>query len=845
MSEIKSRDDQRKNNDIDAAFFTGNCQIVESFLSFQEKILQDHPHLLSGEDGSHILKSIIENNQQVVSSFLDSQTAAFSALRGMSPPSVTEKQAVKSLLTNFDEASEKVIDPETPLNRIEKWLMDEIYEITGFPREIITLEGDFELDMGLDSISRMKIFVTLMEIFPELQGMGDFFREAESIESLINIIKENGIYQEKKEKKNSVGLTGGSPGSIGSAAEHLDSPASVINWIKGKLLAVTNTGRVTISDDSEFLTDLEIDLFSYQKIIDELFNKVPEIVVAGRELLNAGTFQELAKLLSGILPVPGAGDKKTEEICRFLITEELNTTIPDNNKEINSPSEILLVGQPGDIFDYYSTGLAELDIKVIPLYFTRDGWELEKTSPATLIQKDDIDLLGELLLPLHKKNKIPATLFLVHDDLETPVFKNFDHWLESIEYASIYFFVLAKALMNGQPEDTLEGNLFALVGTQVNPSPFCAARGFGNSLDTEWPNLSFRSIFLKSDYAKTPVKKILGYLLNENSPHELIIDKEKILTRDLIHQPIDKTYMPPPELSLNSSSVLVLTGGGSGITAKIGVMLAEKYRCKIIALGRTRFSPDEPYPGIDTESGIKEKIFEGLKKEAAADPLKQKSVTGKFIQDQLQSVTRQKAIHKTARRVKSAGGKFFYYSADLSSEKDLKQVFSLIRSEHGQINGLIHGAGITMDSLISNKRVESFKKVLHTKAKSAYFLYDLLQDEPLDFVFFFSSQASYTGNLGQSDYAAANEVLNAVSWQWNRQVSYPVKAILWSIWKDTGLASGNKILINELEKRGITGIRNEDGVRIFYEELVCGGEKDDFVLIAPKSALRYISELHK
>ena len=167
---------------------------------------------------------------------------------------------------------------------------------------------------------------------------------------------------------------------------------------------------------------------------------------------------------------------------------------------------------------------------------------------------------------------------------------------------------------------TLEGDLFALVGSQINPSPFYAARGFFNSLDMEWPNLPLRSIYLKSDYAKTPVKEILGYLLNKNCPHELIIDKEKILTRKLIHQPIDKSYIPPPAVCLNSSSVLVLTGGGNGITAETGVMLAEKYRCKIIALGRTRLLPNEPYPGIDTESGIKEKIFEKLKKKQPQIP---------------------------------------------------------------------------------------------------------------------------------------------------------------------------------------------------------------------------------
>src|SRR5262249_2662284 len=138
----------------------------------------------------------------------------------------------------------------------------------------------------------------------------------------------------------------------------------------------------------------------------------------------------------------------------------------------------------------------------------------------------------------------------------------------------------------------------------------------------------------------------------------------------------------------------------------------------------------------------------------------------------------------------------------------------------GSLHGVIHGAGMTSDSLLARKTGEEFRAVLQTKAVSAALLRELLANEPLKFVFFLSSMSSYTGPAGQTDYAAANEILNAIAHEWNRQSEYPVKSLLWSVWTDAGLAGAN--LKDQMAKLGLAGISTSDGVALLMNELEYG-----------------------
>ena len=77
-----------------------------------------------------------------------------------------------------------------------------------------------------------------------------------------------------------------------------------------------------------------------------------------------------------------------------------------------------------------------------------------------------------------------------------------------------------------------------------------------------------------------------------------------------------------------------------------------------------------------------------------------------------------------------------------------------------RIDGVIHGAGVIQDKLIRDKTPESYDRVFGTKVESALILSRRLQFEQLKFCVFFASVAGRFGNRGQSDYAAANEVLS-------------------------------------------------------------------------------------
>jgi hypothetical protein len=125
--------------------------------------------------------------------------------------------------------------------------------------------------------------------------------------------------------------------------------------------------------------------------------------------------------------------------------------------------------------------------------------------------------------------------------------------------------------------------------------------------------------------------------------------------------------------------------------------------------------------------------------------------------------------------------------------------------------------------------------VVRTKTEPAFALRRLLADEPLAFVLLFSSMSAFVGPAGQTDYAAGNEVLNALAEDWNRSAAYPVRALAWSVWSEAGLAGA--ALRTRMDKLGLPGIGTAEGVRCFAEELAHARRADAWALLAPPATL--------
>ena len=97
--------------------------------------------------------------------------------------------------------------------------------------------------------------------------------------------------------------------------------------------------------------------------------------------------------------------------------------------------------------------------------------------------------------------------------------------------------------------------------------------------------------------------------------------------------------------------------------------------------------------------------------------------------------------------------------------------------------------GIIEDKLLIDKTADSFDRVFDTKADSTYLLSRYLEPNSLKFWFSLLLWRDASGNRGQCDYAAANELVNRFAW-WlhHRWATVRISAINWGPW-ESGMAS--------------------------------------------------------
>ena len=151
-----------------------------------------------------------------------------------------------------------------------------------------------------------------------------------------------------------------------------------------------------------------------------------------------------------------------------------------------------------------------------------------------------------------------------------------------------------------------------------------------------------------------------------------------------------------------------------------------------------------------------------------------------------------------------------------------------IYQRYGRIDGVIHGAGVVEDRKLRDKTSDSVARVFNTKVIAARVLAESLRSETLRFLVFFSSAAAKFGNAGQSDYAAANECLNRLAQQLDRQWPGRVMAINWGPW-DRGMVT--EAVANLFRKFNFGLIPGAAGVEACLAELDGAGAHAAEVII--------------
>ncbi|MCG7851296.1 MAG: SDR family NAD(P)-dependent oxidoreductase, partial [Methanosarcinaceae archaeon] len=175
-------------------------------------------------------------------------------------------------------------------------------------------------------------------------------------------------------------------------------------------------------------------------------------------------------------------------------------------------------------------------------------------------------------------------------------------------------------------------------------------------------------------------------------------------------------------------------------------------------------------------------------------------------------------------KIESLGSEVMYVKADVSKREEVAELIREAKSRFGGIQGVIHCAGATRDSLIINKIPEEVGAVVGPKVYGTVWLDEALQDEGLEFFVMFSSISGVLGNAGQSDYAYANsfmdnfaEMREELCRQGKRQGK--TLAIQWPLWAEGGMKVDAEAKRQRRKVTGIADLRTESGCEAFTRGL--------------------------
>ena len=281
-----------------------------------------------------------------------------------------------------------------------------------------------------------------------------------------------------------------------------------------------------------------------------------------------------------------------------------------------------------------------------------------------------------------------------------------------------------------------------------------------------------------------------------------------------------------PGMSLGADTVFVVTGAAGSIVSAITADLAGASGGEFHLLDLT------PTPDPDNEDiakfatdreGLKTDIIARLK-EAGERP------TPVMVEKQLAGLERLAAAKAAIDAVHAAGGQAHYHSVDLRDGEAVAAIVRDIADRHGKIDVLLHAAGLEISRFLPEKEPGEFDLVFGVKSDGWFNLISAIGDLPLAATVGFSSVAGRFGNGGQTDYAAANDLLCKLA-SGMRTTRPDTRAIVidWTAWGGIGMATRGSIP-KMMEMAGIEMLPKDVGIPTIRRELTAGATRGELVV---------------
>tara|TARA_R100000027_G_scaffold7932_4_gene6004 strand:- start:27724 stop:33774 length:6051 start_codon:yes stop_codon:yes gene_type:complete len=155
---------------------------------------------------------------------------------------------------------------------------------------------------------------------------------------------------------------------------------------------------------------------------------------------------------------------------------------------------------------------------------------------------------------------------------------------------------------------------------------------------------------------------------------------------------------------------------------------------------------------------------------------------------------------------------------DVTDPLSLQPTAAKMSSDGFTPAGVIHGAMVLDDSPLLDMESAKFSRVFEPKVKGLLNLLEELPSAELDFFLCYSSISSLIGNRAQSNYVAANAILDATCHDL-RSKGVPALSINWGALSESGVVARSSELGGILESAGITGLSNQEALTVLEKSL--------------------------
>ncbi|WP_344526433.1 SDR family oxidoreductase [Streptomyces albiaxialis] len=288
--------------------------------------------------------------------------------------------------------------------------------------------------------------------------------------------------------------------------------------------------------------------------------------------------------------------------------------------------------------------------------------------------------------------------------------------------------------------------------------------------------------------------------------------------------PSDDGAAEAAALGLGHESVVLLAGGARGITARFATALATAARCRLELFGRTPMRTEEETPELAaaTDAELRSALLAGGLKSPA------------WVERTVARIQAAREVRDTVNRLTRLGSRVRYHCVDVLDAEAVQRAVKDAHAEHGRLDGIVHAAGVIEDKLFAEKSPDSFHRVFGTKTEGARHLLDAVGGLPGGprFAVLFGSVAAAMGNRGQTDYAAANDALEALGRDWARATGQRALTVHWGPWAPTGTNNGmvTPELMRSYAARGVRLIDPEEGTMSLLRELAWGPRENTAVV---------------